>query len=138
MAKPAKSPPIAAVQPQLPWGVSYEVRESWARQLHILRAIAARVGAKEIAFDCDTSPSQLADALADRDRKAIRAEWYRVFLHHGDEAERAALLRELAEPVGFEVREAEPLTPEEKLRRLEARVRSIGSIGDDLIREAYR
>ena len=109
------------IQAALPWGNRYEAQEGWQAMLVVLRAITARAGLKEIAFDCDTSPSQLADALAERDRKAIRAEWIPVFLRHADDAERAAILVELAAPVGFEVQRAAPqLTPEQVLARLEA------------------
>lgn len=120
-------------------GPSDQARATWRRMLDVLRAVIARLGLKEVAFACDVSASQLADALAERDRKGVRAEWLPVVLQLANEVEREALLSELAGGAGYVVERRVNLTPEQRIERLEALVRKrFGEAGADLVDEVTR
>lgn len=126
-------------QAALNFGPSETERTAWHRVLDVVREVVATVGLKQLAFDLDCSPSLLGDALAERDRKGIRAEWIPTILTRATDLQRGALLCALAEPVGFDVVRRKVLTPEERLARLEALVTAkLGTVGEALLREVER
>lgn len=101
-------------------GPNDDARLAWRRALEVIRLIVARAGPKEVAFALDVHGSLLSDALAERDRKGVRAEWLPVILGFATSDERATLLGCFAEPAGFEVRPLEPLSPAEYAHELES------------------
>lgn len=106
------------------------------RLLEAIRAAVDRASLKEVAFRLDVQPSLLADALAGRSNKGVRAAWLPTILALATDADARAILTALAEPLGFELKPVERLTAEQLAERYEEKLRSLGPIGAQLIREA--
>lgn len=107
--------------------------EAWAGILTEIVRIVGIVGLKQAAFDLDAQPSQLAHALAERDRHYLRAEWLPYFL---GKAPDAALARALAACSGLEVAPRRELTPAEKLDRIVRVLEQSGPAGAAILEEA--
>lgn len=123
-------------QQELPLPAAYEAERAYVRILDLARTLCDDIGRKEVAFDLDRRRTDLDHALLDRDRHHLRARDL-VYLLLRDEEGR--LLRELADLVGCEVEPQEPLTAEEKLRRIERRGREkFGELWEDLEKEALK
>lgn len=120
----------------LDYGIADKARAMHRALLDILRSVVARVSLKEVAFMLDTSPSMVADALAERERKGVRLEWLPVLLGVADDGEREEILKLLADPFGFTVQRRRKLTPTERLRVIEARlVKKFGEAGEQFLDE---
>jgi hypothetical protein len=90
---------------------------SWERVLRVVRLAIDRLTLKEVAFLLDTSPSMLADALAERDRKRFAAEWLVILITASPEPVRGELVAELNRCGDYRPpQRAKQLTPEEELR----------------------
>lgn len=87
----------------------------WAELLSCLRETISALGLKEVAFRLDVQPSELAHALAERDRHSVKAKWLPVIARM---AKDKALAEFFAEIQGMEVQPAKPVTPEEELLAL--------------------
>lgn len=137
MRKPAE--PLTTSQVELDFGSRVKANALWRNALDTLRAVVARVTPKEAAYQLDTGASNLADALAERDRKALRAEAMLVLLLLADDDERRAVLEPIAAALGFAIEPLEKLTPEQKLARLEEAVRTqLGPLGEQLLKTIDR
>lgn len=113
--------------------------EAWSRVLDVLRDAIAVITPKELAFRLDIQPSYLSDALRGHDRKGIKAEWIPTILAMAPDANRMAIVGELAAMCGLEVIRRKDLTPEERLARLEQRVAAeLGPAGQRIIEENRR
>lgn len=126
---------------QLTFGAVRDPRnvESWSRLLDVLRDAVMVITPKELAFRLDIQPSYLSEALRGHDRKGIRAEWIPTILAMAPEANRIAILGELAAQCGFEVIRRKDLSPEERLARLEQRITTeLGPAGQRLVEENRR
>lgn len=89
---------------------------AWETVLAVVRLAVDRMTLKEVAFLLDTSPSFLADALAERDRKGVKAEWLIVLIIGAPPKVRAELVFEINRVAGFKAPElAKPLTDAQKL-----------------------
>lgn len=108
---------------QLPMTFSAEWRakKAWEDLLQTFNRTAQYVGHKQLAAELDTSPSNLSHALAERERRFIRGEWFPglVMLAPDD-----AAIEILADLRGKELAPRRRLTPAEKLAAYRARVRS--------------
>jgi hypothetical protein len=102
-------------QAELPFASGADADNRWAHLLNILRSTVDELGLKQVAYDLDTSPSQLSNSLAERDRHHVPARWL-VYLatrsRHDDIPGFFAGLR------GLELSTPPVMTPEEELRRL--------------------
>lgn len=106
----------------------------WEELLVLLNEVVSTVGLKKVAADLDTSPSTLKHCLAERERHYVRAEW---LLYLIDKAPNDKIVKLLARLRGLDTKPIEPLTPEQRVAKLEARLRRMGQDGERLIQEAY-
>ena len=125
-----------AVQLELPTPAAHRAGVEWKQRiLPLVRELAAAHGRKEVAFDLDVGHSYVDSVLIESGNYRLKAEELVYFLL-ADESGR--LLSLIAELCGFELAEQQPLTADEKLTRLEQRLRSkLGELGEQTIREAY-
>lgn len=114
----------------LHYSPAWQVSEAWPRVLEEVRRVVTALGLKQAAYDLDTTPSYLAHALAERDRKYLRGEWLAYFVARDTTT---GLLGALADLAGCDVKKREPLTPTEKLARLEGALAELGPELRDLI-----
>lgn len=130
---------LASSQVEIDFGPRVRANALWLQALDLVRAIVARVTPKEVAFQLDTSSSNLADALNERDRKAFRAEALICLLLMADDDERQAVLEPIANALGFEVIKAKKLSPEQRLARLESDLlERFGPAGAELVAKHRR
>jgi hypothetical protein len=127
----------APAQTSLPFRKDVAAERAWDGVLEAIRAAVGEMGGvKELAYQVDASPSLVSDALAERDRKRVAAEWLVTLLLRAPEPCAAALLQRLAELRGYEVKRRRPMTAEEKLERLTEKLRArLGPLGAALAAE---
>ena len=104
--------------------------------LDALRQAVANISIKELAYKLDLSPSLLADALAERSNKGVRAAWLIKVIEMAPLADAIAILNVLGERRQLEAHVRVALTAEEKAERLEEKLRTLGATGLRLIEEA--
>lgn len=126
---------------QTSFGPAFDVdrsaKEQAERQLLIaLRVAVAEISIKELAFALDISPSLLADALAERSSKGVRASWLIMIIDMASEANAIAILNAIIAKRALEVGKRVTLTAEQKAERFEEKLRSLGPVGLQLIRDA--
>ena len=114
----------------------YPIEQAERRLLDALRAAVAEISIKELAYKLDVSPSLLADALAERSSKGVRAAWLITIVDLASEANAMEILNAIAARKSLEVAPRKVLTPEERAERLEEKLRSLGPVGMQLIRDA--
>ena len=120
-------------QLELRYDPKYQASEHWHELLDELRAIVSAVGLKQVAYDLDRPPSELAHALAERDRHYLRAEWLPYLVTHAPSDRVVALI---ASWRGLEVQPRKTLTPEERLRRLEGALETMPELAEVVKRKA--
>lgn len=126
----------ATAQGVLPRIDEFKRARSEQTLLEAIRLAVAKISIKELAYELDVSPSLLADALAERSNKGVRASWLVTIVDMAPMHEALAVLNALADLKRCEVAPRKELTPEEKAARLEEKLRSMGPVGLQLIREA--
>ena len=104
--------------------------------LEVVKVAVARISLKELSFRLDVSASLLADALAERSHKGVRMSWLVAIIDMADDADATAILNELAALKGLELKPREKLTVEQLAERYEEKLRSLGPVGLQLIRDA--
>lgn len=78
--------------------------DHWNRKLEWLRRAVSVLGHKEVAYRLDVAPSQLTDALLERERKDVKAKWFDVVLAMDLPAEmRAEYVRLVCEATDYEM-----------------------------------
>lgn len=109
---------LVAVGPQLPMFSGEPSREAthWDHVLETAKIAVAAVTLKEFSFRVDAQPSNLADAIAERDRKRLAAEHLLALITMAPEDNRIALLVAIAKPLGYRVERVLPLTPTEEIK----------------------
>lgn len=107
-------------------------KQWWASVIEEMRRVVQLIGLKEAAFVIDVKPTNLAHALAERDRHYVRAEWILPLLMRAPDM---GLARSLVGPAGLDVEEKPELSAEEKLERLELALAS--SLGPDMRKSIY-
>lgn len=104
----------------LVYDASHEGDAAWKERLSWLRRAVDVVGHKEVAYKLDVQPSQLTDALLERERKDVKAKWFDIVLRMVSHEMRAEYLRIECEPLGFEAPKAKKKkTAEERERERE-------------------
>jgi hypothetical protein len=84
--------------------------------LPAIRIAVDRLTLKEAATICGTQPSQLSDALNERDRKSVKAEWLTALIVAAPEAIRRELVAAINRVGGYKPPEQlRELTPAEEL-----------------------
>lgn len=115
---------------------SHGVDQAERKLLESLRVAVAEISIKELAFRLNVQPSLLADALAERANKGVRASWLITIVEMASEANAIAILRALANRRALEVAPRVELTPEERAERYAEKLRSLGPTGLRLLEEA--
>lgn len=111
--------------------------EVWRRMLEEIRDTCradSRGGLKQAAFDLDLSPSELSNALNERDRHDLKIKQLPYFLRRRLTDE---LPRLIVEACDLRLGEARPLTAAEKLSRLEEALTRAGAAGEAILADAY-
>lgn len=120
-------------QKPLDFGPSERDATTRAKLFEVYTRIVDRVGLKEVAFNLNIAPSYLADAKAGRNGKSWRSEWeptlYRLASDH-EADEWMSILKEHRAP---ERSDAENLA-----RVLRLLKEKLGSVGDEIAKEALR
>ena len=117
------------------WNDSERTTKTQERLLDSVRRAVANISIKELAFKLNIKPSLLADALAERSSKGVRAAWLVTILEMADEPFAVEILEVLARLRNRETKPRETYTPEELNERFEEKMRTLGPIGLQLIRE---
>ena len=105
------------MQLALSYDAAYAGADDWTQELAWLRRAVDVVGHKEVAFKLDIAPSQLTDALLERERKDIKGKWIRTIVRMVPEEMRAEYLRIVNTSCGYEPpKRKKPRTPEQENR----------------------
>ena len=119
-------------QKPLDFGDRYRYSQAWDAILEQLNRAVVNVGRKEAAYQLDTSPSVLSNALAERDRHVVRAPWLPYLTAAAPDNSIVEILAGLR---GLTIAPAVELTPEQKLDRLTRALE--GTLGADLVKALY-
>jgi len=92
--------------------------DDWAEILAWFRRAVDVLGHKEVAYRLDVQPSQLTDALHERERKDIKAKWFRTVLRMCPESLAREYLEIEARQLGYAIERKKVRTPEEELREM--------------------
>jgi hypothetical protein len=114
--------PLASAPPEC------VVDKRWPELLELLAVTASEWNRSKVADKVDLSLSALNNALLDRDRHSLKAKHLFYFLLRSPR-----VLAWIAEMAGYTVERTRPRSAEEKLAALEAAVRSMGAMGDQLL-----
>lgn len=110
-----------------------------ARRDDRLRLVAAdavdSIGLLVAAGACDARPSELRDALSGREGRYLRSGWIVALLDIAPPHHRVRILAALAEPIGYVVAPAQPLTDRERADLLEAAIRRM-PLGEQIVDHA--
>ncbi len=127
---------MSAAQTVLPRVDEFRRMRAEQQLLEAIKRAVANISIKELAYELDVSPSLLADALAERANKGVRASWLVTIIDMASMADALAILGALADLKRLEMTERKELTPEQLVERYEEKLRSMGPVGMQLMREA--
>lgn len=99
---------------QLALGLAHD--GAWHEFRRLLRAVVDFVGVKQVAYDLDVAPSILLNALEERDRHHVRADWLPYLVRKAPNDDLVTFLASLR---GLDVVPRRELTDAEKLERLD-------------------
>jgi hypothetical protein len=107
------------MQLALAYDAAHAGADDWADMLAWLRRAVDVIGHKEVAFKLDIAPSQLTDALLERERKDVKAKWLPTVARMAPEEMRTEYVRLINVSLGYDVpKRARVRTPEEELREM--------------------
>lgn len=106
------------MQLALNYDAAHAGADDWAEILAWFRRAVDVLGHKEVAYKLDIAPSQLTDALLERERKDVKAKWFRTVLRMCSDPMRQEYLDIEARQLGYEVKPLKKRTPEEELREM--------------------
>ena len=92
--------------------------DDWSEVLAWVRRAVDVLGHKEVAYKLDIAPSQLTDALLERERKDVKAKWIATIRRMCPESLKREYLEIVARQDGYEVNRRKTRTPEEELREM--------------------
>lgn len=105
------------MQLALSYSPTHAGAEDWERELAWLRRVVDVLGHKFVAGELDIAPSQLTDALLERERKDVKAKWVRAIVRLAPEEMRQEWVRMTTDALGYEMpKKKTTRTPEEELR----------------------
>lgn len=111
-------------------------RERWQRFLKEFSAEVDRISVKRLAGEVDEKASVISNAIAERDRHYVHAEWVVWVIANGPTND---LLRALADMRQHDIVPREVIPPEEELRRLkEAMAESLSAEVREVIARKVR
>lgn len=103
-------------QLSLGYAPEHRGRETWRLELDWARRAVEAIGHKDVAYALDISPSTLTDALHERERKGIKAEWLAVIRTMSSDGMRREWLRIVGQPLGYQPERIKTMDPAEELR----------------------
>jgi hypothetical protein len=119
----------------LTWSAPDRDRMAWGVVLDVIQQVVVRASLKEVSYRLGVEPSALANAIKERDRHYVRAEWLAPLMEiaaaNGLAVELACAL---VAPAKLVVVPAQPLTSEQRLARLEAAIARLGPGVEKLIK----
>lgn len=128
------------MQLALTYSAAHAGEDLWQRQLVWLRRAVDLLGHKHVAGELDCAPSQLTDALLERERKEIKGRWIATLLLMVPEAMRREWFSLTCGAAGFEA--PQPIktrTAEERLADIErALADRFGDAGRQFLAEVRR
>lgn len=92
--------------------------DDWLEIIAWFRRAVEVLNHKEVAFKLDIAPSQLTDALNERDRKDIKGKWFATVLRMCNEPLRREYLEIVSRQHGYTIERVKVRTPEEELREV--------------------
>lgn len=110
------------MQLALTYAPTHAGADQWKAELEWLRRAVDVVGHKEVAYALDVQPSQLTDALLERERKDVKARWIPVVLRMVGEAMRREYLQIVVGSLGYRLDARKARTPEEELHAMRAAI----------------
>jgi hypothetical protein len=123
-------------QAPLDFGRDFRVSEALRNVMRALNDAVDACGLGVAAGACACRPQDLSDALATRANRYVRIDWVIAICDVSLSDHRTRILNALAEWQGLTVKGAKPLSPEERLARLEQRIASsFGAMGAQLVEE---
>lgn len=107
------------MQLALTYAPAHAGADDWQEMLGWVRRAVDVVGHKEVAYQLDVSPSQLTDALNERERKDVKAKWIPVLLRLVPESLEREFFELISKQHGYETpKKRKPRTPDEELREV--------------------
>lgn len=106
------------MQLALVYDAAHAGADDWTEMLAWFRLAVDVIGHKEVAFKLDIAPSQLADALHERERKDVKAKWIGTVARMCPEPLVRKYVEIVARHHGYTVEAKRPRTPEEELREM--------------------
>jgi hypothetical protein len=107
------------MQLALTYAPAHAGADDWQEMLAWIRRAVDVVGHKEVAYQLDVQPSQLTDALNERERKDVKAKWIPVLLRLVPESLEREFFVLLAQQHSYEEpKKRKPRTPDEELREM--------------------
>lgn len=123
-------------QAALDFGRSDRIERAYRRVLRAVADAVDAIGLTQAAGACDARRSELSDAISGREGRYLRVEWLLAICDVAPPDYRQRIVAALVEWQGLSVQPARPLTPEEKLERLRARVLAeLGPAGRRVVEE---
>lgn len=129
------------MQLALTYGAAHAGDDLWQRQIVWLRRAVDLLGHKFVAGELDVAPSQLTDALLERERKDVKARWVAVLLLLVPEAMRREWHAIGLDASGYEpeIKLKRQRSAEEALADIERRIAErFGEAGRMLLAEVRR
>ena len=91
------------MQLALSYDASHEGATLWQLELAWIRRAVDVIGHKEVAYALDVQPSNLTDALLERERKDVKAKWISTIVRMAPDEMRAEWVRLTADANGYEM-----------------------------------
>jgi hypothetical protein len=128
------------MQLALTYSAAHAGEDLWQRQLRWLRQAVDLLGHKHVAAELDVAPSQLTDALLERERKDIKARWVAKVLLMVPESMRREWFAIECPTAGFEIPQPQKTrTAEERLAEIERQLMDrFGDAGRAFLAEVRR
>lgn len=126
-------------QELMDFGRNDRVVRNYRRVLRCVSDAVDAIGLLQSAGACDCSKSDLVSALADREHRHLRVEWLLAICDAAPPDYRLRIVDALVAWQGLSVVPIKPMTPEERLARLEQRVATeLGEAGRRVVEESRR
>lgn len=123
-------------QEALDFGRGHRIAVAYRKLVRALGDAVDAIGLVQAAGACDARKSELNDALQMRDGRYLRVEWLMAITDIAPPDYKRAIIDALIAWQGLSVVPMRPLTPEERLARLEQRIATeLGAAGQKLVEE---
>lgn len=118
------------MQLSLQYSPTWRASEAWPKVLAEVQRVLTEVTLKQAAYDLDTTPSYLSNAIGERDRHYLRAEHLLYFVIRDSST---GLVQAIADLAKCDVTRRRELTDAEKVQRYEQALAELGPEIRDLV-----